>query len=97
MKNLPILLLFALLLAAPAGQLSAHHTAAKLLAGQPTNGITPRQVLNVAAPLFGTTADSLYAGYLAGTVTIAYVGPIRNGHRYAVTSGNTIIIDIILK
>jgi hypothetical protein len=84
MKQLPILFLAALLLAAPAGQLSAHALPASLVADESLSDATVQQVLDLAAPLVGESSASLYRRYEAGTVTITDLGPILGGHRYAV-------------
>lgn len=96
MKNLPIVMLSALLLAAPASQLSALPSTAILMAEETLTDATVQQVLDTAAPLLGTTSVSLYAGYQTGSVTITDLGPIQGGNRYAVsTRADYIVVDII--
>jgi hypothetical protein len=96
MKQLPILLLAGLLLAAPASQLSAHRAPVLLLTNATLSDATAQRVLQAAAPLFGTSAERLYSGYQAGSVTITNLGPVRGGTRYEVSQGNlSFILDEI--
>jgi hypothetical protein len=99
MKQLPILLLAGLLLAAPASQLSAHTASMpQAQADETLSDATAQKVLDAAAPRIGESSASLYARYQAGSVTITDLGPISNGNRYAVyhrSQVDYIVVDII--
>lgn len=96
MKQLSILFLAALLWAAPASPLSALPASTIHLAEETLTDATSQQVLEAAAPLMGESSASLYARYQAGSVNITDLGPIRGGHTYRVSSGDTlIIVDLV--
>lgn len=77
---------------ASATTLSAHASTVSLGGGKTLTDATTRRVLDAAAPLLGVSSAQLYTEYQTGLVTIAYLGPIRGGHRYGVTRGNSYII-----
>jgi hypothetical protein len=92
------LLLAGLLLAAPVGRLSARALPAFVQADETLSDATAQQVLEAAAPQIGESATSLYAQYQSHLVAITDLGPIRGGHRYAVSKAGaySIIIDLVI-
>jgi hypothetical protein len=95
MKKLPILLLSALLLAAPASQLSALPSNVILTAEESLTDATAQQVLDAAAPLVGESSASLMSQYRAGIVTITDLGPVRGGHSYRVSRVD-FVMDLVI-
>jgi hypothetical protein len=85
-----------LLFSASASVVHALPSTAILVAEESLTDATAQQVLDAAAPLIGESSASLFSQYQAGTITITDLGPVRGGHRYQVSRGQDIVIELVV-
>lgn len=85
-----------LLFSASASVVHALPSTVVLMAEETLTDATAQQVLDAAAPLIGESSASLFSQYQAGTITITDLGPVRGGHRYQVSRGQDIVIELVI-